>query len=96
MLYKKGVTKTCAKFIGKYVCESLFFNKVIALSPATLFKKETSTQEFSCEVREIYKNTFFYKTPLLADSVWFFCFSKIALLRARILNTIKTSAGSST
>ena len=31
-------------------------------------KKETLTQVFSCEFCEIYKNTFYYRTPLVAAS----------------------------
>ena len=36
---KKGVLKTFAKFTGKQLCQSLFFNKVAELSPASLLKK---------------------------------------------------------
>ena len=36
---KKGVLKNSAKFIGKHLCHSLFFNKVAVLRPATLLKK---------------------------------------------------------
>ena len=31
-------------------------------------KKETLTQVFSCEFFEIFKNTFFYRTPSVAAS----------------------------
>ena len=31
-------------------------------------KKETLAQLFSCEFCEIYKNTFYYRTPLVAAS----------------------------
>ena len=31
-------------------------------------EKETPTQVFSCEFSETFKNTFFYRTPLLAAS----------------------------
>ena len=34
---KKGILKNFAKFTGKYLCQSLFFNKVAGLS----LKKET-------------------------------------------------------
>ena len=47
VFYKKGVLKNSAKFTGKYLRQSLSFNKVVWLSPA-----------FSCEFCEIYKNTF--------------------------------------
>ena len=33
-----------------------------------LYKKEIPTQEFSREICEIFKNIFFYRTPLVAAS----------------------------
>ena len=36
------------------------------LGPATLLKKETLAQVFSCEICEISKNTFFHRTHLVA------------------------------
>ena len=39
VLYKKVVLKNLAKFTGKHLCQSLFFNKVPVLRPATSFKK---------------------------------------------------------
>ena len=39
VLCKKGVLRNFAKFIGKHLGQSLFFNKVAGLSPATLLKK---------------------------------------------------------
>ena len=36
---KKGVLRNFAKFTGKYLCQSLFFNKVAGLRPATFLKK---------------------------------------------------------
>ena len=41
-------------------------NKVADLSSVTLFKKEVLAQVFSCEIYEIFKNTFFYRTPQVA------------------------------
>ena len=58
---KNGALKNFAKFTGKHLCKSLFFNKVAALNPVTLLKK-TLAQVFSCEFCEIYKNIF-YRTP---------------------------------
>ena len=66
-LYKKGVLRNFAKFTGKQLCRNFFLNKVADLRPATLLKK-TLAQVFSCEFCEIYKNTFFHKTPLVAAS----------------------------
>ena len=53
-----GALENFAKFTGKYLCQSLFFNNFI--------KKETLAQMFSCEFCEIFKNTFFKRTPLVA------------------------------
>ena len=36
--------------------------------PATLLKKQTLAQVFSCEFCEISKNTFFHRTPPVAAS----------------------------
>ena len=36
---KKDVLRNFTKFTGKPLCQSLFFNKVAGLRPATLFKK---------------------------------------------------------
>ena len=40
-----------------------FFNKAEGLKPATLLKKETPTQLFSCELCEIFRSSFFHRTP---------------------------------
>ena len=37
--HKKGVLRNFTKFTGKHLCQSLFFNKVAGLRPATLLKK---------------------------------------------------------
>ena len=36
---KKGVLRNFTKFTGKHLCQSLFFNKVTGLRPATLLEK---------------------------------------------------------
>ena len=85
MFCNKRFLRNFAKFTGKLLCKSLFFNKVADLRPETLFKKrlryrcfpevcnfvkkEAVTQGFSCEFCEISKNTFCYGTPLVAASV---------------------------
>ena len=55
---EKYVPRNFTKFTRKHLCQSLFFNKVAGLKPATLLKK-VLTQVFSCEFCEISKNTFF-------------------------------------
>ena len=56
---KKRILTNFAKFTGKHLCQSLFFNKVAGLRSATLLKKEILTQVFSCEFFKISKDTFF-------------------------------------
>ena len=50
---KKGVIGNFAKFTGKHLWQSLFFNKVVGLRPTFC---------------KIYKNTFFHRTPPVAAS----------------------------
>ena len=37
---KKGILKNFTKFTGKHLCQSLFFNNVAGLRPATLFQRK--------------------------------------------------------
>ena len=60
MFCKKGVFKMFAKFAGKHLCPSRFVNKVAAL--------RLNAQVFLCEFCEVFKNTFSYRTPLVAAS----------------------------
>ena len=43
---KRGVIKNFTKFTGKHQCQSLFFNKVAGLRPATLLKTGSDTFVF--------------------------------------------------
>ena len=52
---RNGVLRNSEKFIGKYLCQSLFFNKVV---------KKGTLALFSCEFCEISKNAFF------TDHLW--------------------------
>ena len=45
------------KFIGKNLCQSLFFNKIASLR-LQFYQKEILTKVFFCEFCEIFKNTF--------------------------------------
>ena len=67
---KKGVLRNFAKFIGKHLFQSLFFNKVAGLKSeaCNFIKKETLAKMFSCEFCEISKKNFFH-TALVAASV---------------------------
>ena len=53
-----------------FLYQSLFFNKVAGLRPATLLK-ETLAQVFSCEFCKISKKSFSYRTPPVAASGMF-------------------------
>ena len=67
MFLKVGVLKNFANFTEKQLRWNFFLIKLKALSSATLLKREVCpTQAFSCEICEIFKNTFFYSTPRLA------------------------------
>ena len=55
---KKSVLRNFAKFTGKQLCKSLFFNKIVGLRH-NFIKKETLAQVFSYEFCEISKNTVF-------------------------------------
>ena len=68
---KKGVLRNLAKFTGKHLCQSLYFDNVAGLRAATLLKQillhrcnfikiDTPAQVFSCEFCQISKNTFSY------------------------------------
>ena len=68
VFYTKGALKNSAKFTGKHLRQSLFFNKVAGLRPATLVKKALA-HVFSCDSCEISKDIFFYLTAPVAASV---------------------------
>ena len=63
IFFKLGVLKNFGNFTRKHLSWSLFLIKRLQL-----YEKETPTQVFSCEITEIFKNTFFYGTPQVAAS----------------------------
>ena len=52
-------------------CVRVAFLIKLQASAFDFIKKETLAQVFSCELCEIYKNTFSYRTPPVAASVYF-------------------------
>ena len=66
LLFTEGVVRRC--FYKEGVLRN--FTKFTGLRPATLLKKETLAQVSSCGFCEISKNTFLYRTPLVAASVF--------------------------
>ena len=53
--------------LGKF-CKNAFFFADHLRTACSFIKKETLAQVFSCEFCEISKNTFSYRTPLVAAS----------------------------
>ena len=46
VFYEKGVLRNFAKFTEKYLCQSLFLNKVLVLWSATSLKRDAGTDVF--------------------------------------------------
>ena len=58
--------------IYKYCLDQYFIDRIsIFLKPATLLKKETLAQMFSCEFCKLSRSTVSYRTPPVAASVIF-------------------------
>ena len=53
----------------KGICDTIFSLIKKQVLTLNFIKKETLAQVFPCEFWEISKNTFFYRTPLVAASV---------------------------
>ena len=62
MFCKKGVLKNFAKFTGKHLCQSLFFNKVVGLRP---FFQNTSGGSFCNFVESLKVKLFQVNVPFL-------------------------------
>ena len=56
----------CCKFVMIKIADKPW--QIIGLGPATLLREKNLAQVFSCKFCEIYKNTFYYRTPLVAAS----------------------------
>ena len=55
---KEGVLRNLAKFTGKHLCQSLFFNKAAGLRPAFSLKEKLWYRCFPVNFCKIFKNTF--------------------------------------
>ena len=86
---RKGVFRNFAKFTGKQLCQSIFFNKVAGLRHATLLKKETLAQVFSFEFYEISKNTFYTEHLSVTASIHSVMLLLMCLLQQSFLQTRK-------
>ena len=69
MFFKIGVLKSFAIFRGKQLCWSLFLIKLQALVLQHYLKEKRDPNTcISCEYCKIFKNSFFYRTLLVAAS----------------------------
>ena len=60
---RKGVLRNFAKFIGKELCQKLFFNKATGLRPATLLKKKLWRRCFPVNFAKFLRTLFLQSTP---------------------------------
>ena len=69
---KQRFLKNFAILTEKQLCWSLFFNNVAGLKAGNFIKEETPIQVFSCEYREIFQNSSFYRTsPVVASKPYY-------------------------
>ena len=67
MFFKIGALKISQTW-QENICVWVSFWKCCSLEALQYYQKETPTLVFSCEVCEIFKDTFFYRTPPVAAS----------------------------
>ena len=79
---KKGVLKNYTKFTGKHLCQSLIFNKVEGLRPATLLKKRLSHRCFPVNFAK------FLKTRFFAENLWATASVLVLRLKKNIFNKL--------
>ena len=60
---EKGILRNLTKFIGKHLCQSLFFNKVAGLRPATSLKKRLWRSCFPVNLVKFLRTRFLQNTP---------------------------------
>ena len=64
VFYEKSALRNFAKFTGKHLCQSLFFNKVARLRTATLLKKRLRHRCLPVNF------VIFLKTPFFKEHLW--------------------------
>ena len=70
---KKGVLRNFCKFRGKHLCQSLSFNKVTGLRPATLLKKRLWHRCFPVNFAK------FLRSPFFIEHLWWLLLVKMAV-----------------
>ena len=68
VICKKGALKNFTKFTGKHLCLGRICFLTKRPEVCNFIQKENLAQVFSCEFYEIFKNTYFYRTHLVAVS----------------------------
>ena len=61
VFYKNGVYRNFAKFTGKNLCQSLIFNKVAGIRPATLLKKRPWHRFYPVNFAKFLRTPYFTK-----------------------------------
>ena len=83
---RKGVLRNYVKFTGKHLCQSLLFNKVAGLRPATLLKKKLWHRCFPMNFPK------FLRTPFLRKTSWplllYLTFHSIQYPKMSLLNYV--------
>ena len=81
---KKDLLRNFAKFIGKHLCHSLFFNKVAGLRPATLFKKRLWHRCFPVNFVKFLRTLFF------TEHLWWLLLNFVLRLARYQANKLRT------
>ena len=58
-----GVLRNYTKLTGKHLCQSLFFDKIAGLRPATLLKKRLWHRRFSVNFAKFLRTPFVTEHP---------------------------------
>ena len=90
MFCKKDILRNFAKFTGKRLCQSLFFNKVAGLRPATLLKKRLWHRRFPVNFAKFLRAPFFIEHLWgLLLLLWFYVWTSSSILRFYSLHKIR-------
>ena len=90
---RKGVLINFAKFTGKHLCQSLFFNKVAGLRPATLFKKRLWHRCFPVNLTTFLRTHFFIEHPRVTALVYYITRGFIRGFYSVFVNSIHSEKG---
>ena len=85
MSCKKGIPRNFTNFLGKQLCQSLFFDKVAGFRPATLLKKRLWQR---CFPKNFVK---FLRTPFLMKHLWWLLTTLITLIYMKNANNFVTN-----